>query len=138
LGAQYQDFHPSTLMGMGDTLHLRPALRARIAQPRVRIAAPNLAPNISDSGSVLTGLAFGNGLGRADDYSPYCLSLPADARLPGGGGNPLCGLFDLKPDKCGLPANNVITPSSQLGSQTEVWLVAGVQEQALQPGRSEA
>ena len=31
------------------------------------------------------------------DYSPYCVTTPVDSRLPGGGGQPLCGLFDLNP-----------------------------------------
>jgi hypothetical protein len=36
------------------------------------------------------------------DYDEYCITAPSDARLPGGGGNRICGLFDVKPDKFGL------------------------------------
>ena len=28
------------------------------------------------------------------DYSSYCITAPRDARLPGGGGYPVCGLYD--------------------------------------------
>ncbi len=49
------------------------------------------------------------------DYDPYCITLPTDAQLPGGGGTSLCGLYDLNPSKFGQPANNVVTPASQFG-----------------------
>ena len=35
------------------------------------------------------------------DYSPYCLTLPSDRRLPGGGGNQVCGFYDVSPTKFG-------------------------------------
>jgi hypothetical protein len=31
------------------------------------------------------------------DYSTYCITAPVDARLPGGGGNQICGLYDVSP-----------------------------------------
>ena len=36
----------------------------------------------------------------ADD-DPYCVTAPVDSRLPGGGGNEICGLYDVRPDKFG-------------------------------------
>jgi hypothetical protein len=42
------------------------------------------------------------------DFDPYCITAPVDARLPGGGGNQICGLYDLKPEKFGL-VNNLVS-----------------------------
>ena len=33
------------------------------------------------------------------DYQSYCITGPVDARLPGGGGNQVCGLYDVAPGK---------------------------------------
>ena len=54
------------------------------------------------------------------DYDPYCVTLPTDGRLPGGGGNRLCGLFNLNPAKFGQ-SSNLIVPASNFGRQTEVY-----------------
>src|SRR5262249_31611616 len=45
------------------------------------------------------------------DYDRYCITTPADSRLPGGGNQQLCGLYDLNPSKFGLPPNNLVTQS---------------------------
>lgn len=55
-----------------------------------------------------------------DDYDPYCITAPVDARLPGGGGNQLCGLYDIKPAKFGL-VSNLVVPGSTFGKQSEVY-----------------
>ena len=54
------------------------------------------------------------------DFNPYCLTTPADSRLPGGGGQQLCGLYDIAPAKFGL-VNNLITQVSDFGKQTQVF-----------------
>ena len=36
-----------------------------------------------------------NLLTTAADYDPFCVTAPVDSRLPGGGGNQLCGLYDI-------------------------------------------
>lgn len=54
------------------------------------------------------------------DYSPYCVTAPRDSRLPGGGGNQVCGLFDLNPNKLGQ-VSNVRTLASKFGNQQEHW-----------------
>jgi hypothetical protein len=53
-------------------------------------------------------------------YDPYCIMLPSDARLPGGGGNQICGLFDVKPALFGQ-VNNLVTQGSHFGKQTEIF-----------------
>jgi hypothetical protein len=54
------------------------------------------------------------------DYSTYCIKAPADSRLPGGGGYPVCGLYDISPTKFGQ-SSNVVTLSSNFGEQREVF-----------------
>jgi hypothetical protein len=54
------------------------------------------------------------------DYDPYCITAPSDPRLPGGGGNPICGLYDITPAKFGR-VNNLVTFASHYGKQTEVY-----------------
>jgi hypothetical protein len=54
------------------------------------------------------------------DFSSYCLSVPLDSRLPSGGGNQLCGFYDISPAKLGQN-DNVISQASNFGSQTEVF-----------------
>jgi hypothetical protein len=39
------------------------------------------------------------------DYDPYCVTSPVDPRLPGGGGQHVCGLYDINPTKLGLNDN---------------------------------
>jgi hypothetical protein len=48
------------------------------------------------------------------------VTLPADARLPGGGGNSLCGLYDPNPNRFGQ-VNNLVLTNATLGKQTEVF-----------------
>jgi hypothetical protein len=54
------------------------------------------------------------------DYSPYCVTAPMNPRLPSGGGQAICGLYDLNPNKLGQ-INNQITSSSRFGNQYEHW-----------------
>lgn len=35
------------------------------------------------------------------DFNPYCVTAPTDSRLPGGGGFPICGLYDINPSRFG-------------------------------------
>ncbi len=53
------------------------------------------------------------------DYSPYCITAPADRRLPGGGGYQVCGLYDISLAKFGL-VNNLVTQSAHFGEQKQV------------------
>jgi hypothetical protein len=53
------------------------------------------------------------------DYSPYCVTAPGDARLPGGGGYQVCGLHDLNQNRVGR-VNNLVRPARDFGKQTQV------------------
>ena len=54
------------------------------------------------------------------NYDPYCITAPLDSRLSGGGGNQICGLYDVMPTAFGQ-VSNLITESSNYGKQTEVY-----------------
>ncbi|HVQ16150.1 MAG TPA: TonB-dependent receptor, partial [Vicinamibacterales bacterium] len=59
-----------------------------------------------------------NLLTSPSDYDPFCITVPSDSRLPGGGGGQLCGLYDLNPTKLGL-VDTIQTSSSNYGKQLE-------------------
>jgi Carboxypeptidase regulatory-like domain len=52
--------------------------------------------NIYDTDNVLV---------QPTDFTSYCVTAPRDSRLPGGGGNTICGLFDVNPEKFGQVQN---------------------------------
>ena len=54
------------------------------------------------------------------DYTPYCVTAPLDSRLPGGGGNQLCGFYDINPDKFGN-VDNFVTYSKNYGEQSDIY-----------------
>lgn len=54
------------------------------------------------------------------DYDQYCVTAPLNANLPGGGGNQICGLYDLNPSKVGQ-VNNLVTFAEDFGEQAEVY-----------------
>src|SRR5439155_10189666 len=54
------------------------------------------------------------------DFHPYCIPAPVDPRLPGGGGQQLCGLYDVKPAKFGQ-VDNLVTLAKNYGKQTDHW-----------------
>lgn len=54
----------------------------------------------------------------ASDFTQYCVAAPSDSRLPNGGGYPVCGLFDVNPNRFGV-LDNVITRASNFGKTTE-------------------
>ena len=53
------------------------------------------------------------------DFDPFCLTLPADPRLPGAG-QPLCGLYDVKPTSFGR-VDNLVVDAKNFGEQTDVY-----------------
>ena len=57
---------------------------------------------------------------ESTDYSTFSIPVPADTRLPGGGGTVLAGLYDVSSAKFGQ-INNLVTASGRYGTQTERW-----------------
>jgi carboxypeptidase family protein len=53
-------------------------------------------------------------------YDPYCITLPADSRLPDGGGNEICGFYDVQPAYVGQ-TRNVVLPASAFGAATQLY-----------------
>jgi len=56
----------------------------------------------------------------AADYSPFSVTAPTDARLPGGGGNTVNGFYDINANKVGQ-VDNYVTHASDFGAQIEHW-----------------
>jgi Carboxypeptidase regulatory-like domain len=56
----------------------------------------------------------------AGDYTPFNIVAPVDARLPGGGGQTISGLYDLVPGKVGL-VDELAQESSNFAKQIENW-----------------
>jgi hypothetical protein len=54
-----------------------------------------------------------------DDFSPYCVTVPTDARLPLSG-QQLCGLYDLNPNRVGQ-IDNLVTLAKNYGSHKEIY-----------------
>jgi hypothetical protein len=55
------------------------------------------------------------------DFDEYCITVPVDPNLPGGGGNQLCGLYDVVPAKFGRVQNLVSLATDDYGKQTETY-----------------
>ena len=55
------------------------------------------------------------------DYDPFSITAPLDPRLPDGGGYVISGLYDLKPAKFGIPADNYLTFTDSFGKQNSHW-----------------
>jgi hypothetical protein len=56
----------------------------------------------------------------SSDYDQFCIVAPADPRLPGAGGQQICGLYDLSPAKVGQ-VNRLTRSSSSYADRTEHW-----------------
>jgi hypothetical protein len=64
-----------------------------------------------------------------ESYSPYCVTTPINPGLPGGGGQQLCGFYDVNPAFFGR-VQNVVKLSSAFGDQTLVNHFLGFQANA--------
>jgi hypothetical protein len=57
-----------------------------------------------------------------NDYDTFSVNVPADPRLPGGGGYVISGLYDLKPTSLGRATRVVRTSADQFGGgQIQTW-----------------
>src|SRR5262245_55379971 len=56
-----------------------------------------------------------------EGYDTFCVNVPTDPGLPGGGGNQLCGFTDIKREYFGLRPNNIVTSTDKFGSVTDVF-----------------
>ena len=65
-------------------------------------------------------LATDNLLTTPADFDPYCIVAPTDSRLPGGGGNQICGLYDVSLQKFGQ-VSQVTTLADKFGKQVELY-----------------
>jgi hypothetical protein len=59
-------------------------------------------------------------LNPATDYDTYCVTGPADPRLPNGGGLRQCGFYDVTKAAFSRPSQSVILPAKNFGNQTQV------------------
>jgi hypothetical protein len=57
----------------------------------------------------------------ASDFDRFTITAPSDSRLPGGGGYTIDGLYNLKPEKFGTPADLYVTFADDFGRQIEHW-----------------
>jgi carboxypeptidase family protein len=55
------------------------------------------------------------------DFDRFSIQAPRDERLPDAGGYELEGLFNVKPEKFSVPADNFITYAGNYGDQTRRW-----------------
>ena len=55
-----------------------------------------------------------------NDFGHYCVTAPSDPRLPGGGGNQICGLYDVSPALFGR-TQTVVRPAPEFGKQISVY-----------------
>jgi len=82
---------------------------------------PNVALTVGYFRTWYSGfLATDNRLTKTTDYDSFCITAPVDSRLPGGGGNQICGLYDVKPALFGQ-TDNLVTLASNYGTQAEVF-----------------
>jgi hypothetical protein len=74
----------------------------------------------SYAGSGTSGFVVDNLAVTPGDYTEYCVTAPVDPRLPGNGGYPVCGAYDLRPGLFGQ-VNNLVDHADKFGERTYVY-----------------
>jgi hypothetical protein len=83
---------------------------------------PRVAADVSYFRNWFGNFAVSDNLALASsDYDPFSITAPRDPRLPDGGGDVISGLYDLKPERFGVPANNFVTRAGNYGKQLQYW-----------------
>ena len=54
------------------------------------------------------------------DYDPFCVTAPRDGRLPNGGGEQICGLYEISRERFGR-VDNLVVHASDFGKYSEVY-----------------
>jgi len=57
----------------------------------------------------------------ANAFDEFCVTAPSDSRLPGGGGNQICGFKDVKPAFNGVTPDNLVTGANSFGDVADVY-----------------
>ena len=57
----------------------------------------------------------------ASGFDSFCVTAPTDSRLPGGGGNEICGFMDEQPAFFGLRPDRFVTSAADFGNITDVY-----------------
>jgi len=72
--------------------------------------------------------SFGNFIASQDinhppatSFSPFCVMAPSDSRLPGGGGNSICGFMDQNPTTFATAPFYEVQPASNFGDVSDVY-----------------
>jgi hypothetical protein len=63
------------------------------------------------------------------DFTEFCVNAPTDSRLPGGGGDQVCGNFDVSPALFGV-TQTLVSQAAKFGNQTEIYNGVDVTVQA--------
>lgn len=78
---------------------------------------PNLALNVGYFRTSYGNFSVTDNLATEEsDFTPFCLTVPANPGLPGGGGNQLCGLGDVSPARFGQ-VNNLVRQAKDINGK---------------------
>lgn len=61
----------------------------------------------------------------AADYDEYWITAPSGGRLPGGGGFPICGLYDITPEAFSRGVNSLVPCADELSANVARMLHPG-------------